>query len=719
MAQRASQKPTVQFNKGLITEAGELTFPEGASVDELNCSLERDGSRRRRLGINYESNFVLSDLATVADGTVTSVHVWQNAGTVAGLNFVVVQLGSTLHFYQEAGAALSGNRKGFTVNLLTYERPEAISAANVSVQVASIQGKLVVASEEIDTILVEYDGTTDTITSEPVMFRVRDFEWQGTVSEYETDLATGSVTDQREYDTQNTGWKGEKGDAALIAYETAESAYPALTLPWYAGKNATGDFAVADWKKLFTGSSLIANGSYTYDLYNIDRQTASGLPGVDNYIEETRFKTVATYAGRVFYGGMGGNNTSNIYFSKLIQQKQDFGECLQVNDPTSEVISDLLDTDGGFINIPEAYNIRKLHVLGSQLVVFAENGIWGIKGIDDVFRPTGYSVFKIGDNGLSYENSFVAQEGARPYWWSSSGIHTLGVSPEQQTLTEVNISLPTIQTFFNDINPSKRAQVTAAYDAFNNRVGWFYPNNTEVVNYKLNNVLWFDEQLSAFFPWKIADGATGQYMLQPFFTKGNASTDVELTVVDSNGDTVVDSLGNTVVVTRSGREFVSSALQILVRDSSGKVTFAEFTNTDFLDWGTSNYSSFVEGGYNFFGDLTLKKNLLYFTSYFEVTEEGVQGDEANGYSYIRPSSCKVSTYWDFRTTPSQTPQEVYRLKKLPVPNGAGDFDYPHTVTTSRLRLRGRGRSMRYRFESSARKDFHLLGYDTIAGTNPR
>ena len=44
MAQRASQKPTVQFNKGLVTEAGELTFPEGASVDELNCSLERDGS---------------------------------------------------------------------------------------------------------------------------------------------------------------------------------------------------------------------------------------------------------------------------------------------------------------------------------------------------------------------------------------------------------------------------------------------------------------------------------------------------------------------------------------------------------------------------------------------------------------------------------------------------------------------------------------------------
>ena len=36
MAQSLSQKTTNTFIKGLITEAGELTFPEGASVDELN-----------------------------------------------------------------------------------------------------------------------------------------------------------------------------------------------------------------------------------------------------------------------------------------------------------------------------------------------------------------------------------------------------------------------------------------------------------------------------------------------------------------------------------------------------------------------------------------------------------------------------------------------------------------------------------------------------------
>ena len=51
MPQKLSQTPVTVFNKGLITEAGELTFPEGASTDELNMNLQRDGSRRRRLGL--------------------------------------------------------------------------------------------------------------------------------------------------------------------------------------------------------------------------------------------------------------------------------------------------------------------------------------------------------------------------------------------------------------------------------------------------------------------------------------------------------------------------------------------------------------------------------------------------------------------------------------------------------------------------------------------
>jgi hypothetical protein len=47
------------FIKGLITEANPLTFPENASIDEDNFVLNRDGSRQRRNGMDYENDYAL------------------------------------------------------------------------------------------------------------------------------------------------------------------------------------------------------------------------------------------------------------------------------------------------------------------------------------------------------------------------------------------------------------------------------------------------------------------------------------------------------------------------------------------------------------------------------------------------------------------------------------------------------------------------------------
>lgn len=707
-----TQKPVNIFNKGLITEAGELTFPEGASVDELNCSLLRDGSRRRRLGIEYESAYTTSASATLADGILSSVHVWRDAGAVSGLNLVVVQLGSQVHFYTETSGALSGQRKSFTIDLSTYVRPSG-SASSAKIEVTSSKGALVIVSPEINSIIVEYDSGTDNISIEEIEFEVRDFEWQGDRATYSEELATGSVSDARKYDTANVGWVGTKGAAALTTYETANSAYPPLNLPWFSGKNSSGDFDVTEYERIFAGSSLIGNGHFVYDLYNIDR--SSNVTGATDYTETSRFSCVASFAGRIFYAGMGNKNVSNVYFSQTISQSGDVGKLLQVNDPTSEDFPDLLDTDGGFINIPEAYNIRKLHVIGNQLLIFAEGGVWSVRGIDNVFRASEYSVTKISEAGLTYEGSFVAEPGGRPFWWSATGIYTLTASPESQTLQEQNLSLTTVQSFFDGINADKRAQVTAAYDTFNRRVAWCYPDNDETVDYKCNHILWLDEQLGAFYPWTISDADASQYLIAPFFINGNATADVDFTVVDNLGNTVVDGLGNTVIVTRTGREYASSALKLLVRTDDGdKVTFADFSDTGMLDWGSADYSSYVEGGYDFLGDLTTKKNMVYMTTYCKITEGNIVGTEDVGYTFERPSSCKISTYWDFKTNPSQTSQEAYRLKELPVPVQAGPLTYPKTVTVSRLRIRGRGRTVRVRFESTSGYDFHLLGYDVIA-----
>ena len=54
MARQKAKKEYNTFVKGLTTEAGPLTFPENASLIDENFVLNRDGSRQRRLGLNYE-----------------------------------------------------------------------------------------------------------------------------------------------------------------------------------------------------------------------------------------------------------------------------------------------------------------------------------------------------------------------------------------------------------------------------------------------------------------------------------------------------------------------------------------------------------------------------------------------------------------------------------------------------------------------------------------
>jgi hypothetical protein len=110
--------------------------------------------------------------------------------------------------------------------------------------------------------------------------------------------------------------------------------------------------------------------------------------------------------------------------------------------------------------------------------------------------------------------------------------------------------------------------------------------------------------------------------------------------------------------------------------------------------------------------------VMYLTTYMKVTESTVSGNDTDGYTYARPSSCLAAIFWDFNTEQT-VQQQAYRLKSLPIPDAAGTFAYPKTVTTSRLRIRGRGRVLYLKFESVQGYDMHLLGYDLITAKNER
>ena len=717
MPQSLTQKVVNTFVKGLITEAGELTFPENASVDELNCDLRRDGSRRRRLAAKVEDSRVLSSF-TVSTATRFHTGKWENVGGQSGLEFLVIQVGSTLRFYNKSNLPYSSHEIAETVDLSTYEVAGGVGAANANCQFASINGALVVSSPAINTIYIQRDNTTGTLTTTQITFRIRDFEWLGDKSTYTTEIATGSASTERKYDTANAGWSGTKGSAALATY----GAYPPLTLPWYAGKDSSGNFSKTEWQNIFSGTSLIGNGTYILDFFNKDRSAASGIAGITADIESSRFKAVESFAGRIFYAGLeSAKNSGVILFSRQIETLSELGECFQVNDPTSEDISDLLDTDGGVVRIPDAVNIKYLYSFGANLFIFADNGVWSINGVDNVFRATEYSLRRVSYTGMLTAESFAEAEGV-PFWWSKTGIHTLQFDEVSGNPTEQNISLPTIQTFWDNIGSNSRSLVQATYDRLNKKIYWAYPNATETNANKLNNFLILDIPLGAFYPWKVSDEASStDYIMGLAVYSGYGSDELVLDVVLPNGDDVIQDADDVVSTQFSDFATGDPSIVLLIRDgATGKLTMGTFSGDDFLEWGTTNYTSFAEAGYDFMGDLMLQKNAPYIIVYSRVTEEGWTATES-GYEPIRPSSIFVSAYWDFSTTPSSAAQQAYRYKTTPIvdPGDLTDFGYPDTVITTRLKVRGRGRSMRMRFESEQGKDFVLLGYGVLGGRNNR
>ena len=719
MPQNLTQRTVNQLIKGLITEAGELNFPENASIDELNCVLNRDGSRSRRKGVAYEADHVLSSF-TVSANQAFSYGFWRNPAGQSDLLFLVVQHSRYLSFYSLSSRPYSANEKSFTVDLNTFSAGTK-DVNNFRVDLTSINGILVVCSEAINTFYITYDASLDTVTSTAIDFVVRDFDWQSTYSTLEQSITVASVTNQRKYDTYNAGWFGDKGTKALAIYlpavtsvygggttpttgATAANQYPPLTNPWYTGKNSTGDFSVTEWEKIQSTSSLTGNGLFKLDFFSKDRATASGIAGYVTEVETNRFTTVEAHAGRIWYAGLGsGKNSGVIMYSQVFESSQintasEFiGQCLQRNDPTSEDFSDLLETDGGVIRIPEAFNIQKLYSYGEHLFVFADNGVWVIGGSDRKFSPTSYFVNKAAQVGMLNKNSFVVAEGT-PFWWSKNGIHTITFDEVSGTPTEQNISISTVQTLWDGISPQAKAGVFASYDYVNKKVYWVYPENDDTAVLRLRRALILDIELKAFYPWRLAQDNTSVIGL--FFTEPHNNTDASW---------VSGGLGDT-----------EASLVTLIKAAPGTISFGGFTDSTFFDFTTRAYSSYVETGYDFIGDLLLKKNAPYVTVYCRSTEDGFTGNEIDGYTSIDASGLLMKAYWDFKETPSSA-QQVYRIKPFALVDTSDltNNQQDRTVITSRLKVRGRGRSMRLRFESEDNKNFIFLGYSVLAGVNDK
>jgi len=583
------QKTTIEANNwvaGLVTEASPINFPEGASVDEENFVLDRDGSRKRRLGLTklgLPTSFKelgqvavsISASTTVSNTCYASVsYLWNNAGESPDRNIFVYQYGNKLHFFNANLADSVANPYFLTAVSLT-------ATVNAKFSFSSIQGNLIVAVGDQQLRIIEYVSDISYSLSQ-VRLKVRDF-W-GVDDGFATDERTSTLTNLHAYNLYNQGWVPEffcsadpdnpttmnngavedpveRTKTSLGVYPSnADILFTALTMLTN-GRKAYYPHAL---KNVVSGNTPAANGHYIIDLFDrsqgrkdtYDEDIAAGWTARKNYKSSIPtdqstggIKSIAAYAGRIFYacsaGETGGDSKSPhigtfVLFSKLVDSIQDLGKCYQEADPTAEDISDLIDTDGGYIQLPDAVNIKALIPFKSELLVFADNGVWAIAGGDRGFTATEYQSRFLTNNGALSVDSIVVTPDAVLYW-SRNGIFSLGVGQtgiEFQSLTEY-----TIQRLYNAIPYNCKNNAIGMYDDASYRCRWLYQQTyNEQAPQKFTHELILDLSMPAWSRFKFYDLSASStatprltgYLNTPVAYRNVVGSDFRYTVLDEN-----------------------------------------------------------------------------------------------------------------------------------------------------------------------------------------
>jgi hypothetical protein len=258
-------------------------------------------------------------------------------------------------------------------------------------------------------------------------------------------------------------WKNNSGDKVKKTYagEYVVTANTTDTITITIAGNDPWTFVEVISYGTFTNSADVTGSVYNED--------DSAIPIA------TRFTACSSFASRVFYAGCGDSRISNrVYFSKLVEVDVDLTKCYQEADPTSEFISDLIATDGGYITLPEAGRVKGLMPFGASLIVFCTNGVWEIgPGESGFFSAIGYSVKKLSDIGCVSTRSIV-NAGRVPLYWGEDGIYAIEQDQNSGYTTSVNITRDMINGLYNSIRFQEKTRAKAVYDAIRQRVMWLY-----------------------------------------------------------------------------------------------------------------------------------------------------------------------------------------------------------------------------------------------------
>lgn len=176
MPVQSATKNYVNFVGGLITEANPLVFPENTCKDIDNIDLQRQGYVQRRLGVEFESeNEYTGDSWTAAQisSYAISKHEWRSVNGTGNLNFLVVQVGGTLYFYNLGADILSANPVG---KISFYSIRTSEDYYLYPIDATSGKGRLFIVGRKISPFYIEYDEESNTFQGIKITVKIRDID---------------------------------------------------------------------------------------------------------------------------------------------------------------------------------------------------------------------------------------------------------------------------------------------------------------------------------------------------------------------------------------------------------------------------------------------------------------------------------------------------------------------------------------------------------------
>jgi len=496
-------QPVNNFVKGLITEASPLTFPENASLDEVNFKLNRDGSRDKRWGQQHVYFETLPYTRLELERLHAKVYKWEQPKGARHSVIGVVQVGYLLYFVDITVQPIPTPYDDF----LLFDTPVpllnggvAVDAGNLlsggkPVEFATINGYLLLLCEEVEQPFIAwYDDEADLVSFDYGDILVRDI-W-GVDDALALDARPSDLSELHRYNLVNQGWTNNIittcGTPVLDCVKSHFSVYPSNNDSWGIGR--TADLTSADVYKFdpaiaernLVNNQPAAKGHHIIQIY---RRGAwrNGLTGatLPTDLEESFFTTIESYAGRAWFSGIRGkvlegddrspNLCQAVLFSQVMESPSDLVKCYQEADPTSYEFNEVVDTDGGIILINGCSFVHKIKAIKSSLWVFGDNGVWEIRGSGEQgFTATAFEVRKINSIGICAKDSVVDANGVI-FYWAYSGIYAIQPDPNLNGIyNTINVTQPTIQTRYDDFDTFTKMTAKGIYDPYNNKIRWLF-----------------------------------------------------------------------------------------------------------------------------------------------------------------------------------------------------------------------------------------------------